>query len=98
MAGFFGPQQWALLMMDEAGENLHYAIAIGETQETLRDLPPVKVGQGFAGRVAAQGTSMIVPDVSLRSGVRRVCAAASGVADPVDCLPAHPFQGQRCWA
>ncbi|MDP9037793.1 MAG: sensor domain-containing diguanylate cyclase [Acidobacteriota bacterium] len=63
MAGFFGPQQWALMMMDEDGENLHYAIAVGETQETLKDLPPVKVGQGFAGRVAAQGTSMIVPDV-----------------------------------
>ncbi|GAC1425696.1 MAG: hypothetical protein NVSMB62_22910 [Acidobacteriaceae bacterium] len=64
MAGFFGPQQWALLMMDPDGENLHYAIAVGETEETLKDLPPIKVGQGFAGRVAAQGTSMIVPDVS----------------------------------
>lgn len=65
MAGFFGPQQWALLMMDEAGEELHYAIAIGETQDTLRDLPPVRVGEGFSGRVAAQGSAIIVPDVSL---------------------------------
>jgi diguanylate cyclase (GGDEF)-like protein len=65
MAGFYGPQQWALLMMDESGQELHYAIAIGETQETLRDLPAVKVGQGFSGRVAAQGTAIIVPDVSL---------------------------------
>src|SRR5947209_5171577 len=60
MAGFFGPQQWALLMMDESGEELYYAIAIGETQETLRDLPPVRVGEGFSGRVAAQGSAIIV--------------------------------------
>ena len=65
MAGFFGPQQWALLMMDEAGENLHYAIAVGETSDSLKDLPPVKLGQGFSGRVAAQGSAIIVPDVSL---------------------------------
>ena len=65
MAHFFGPQQWALLMMDDSTQELHYAIAIGETQETLRDLPAVKVGQGFAGRVAAHGSAIIVPDVNL---------------------------------
>jgi diguanylate cyclase (GGDEF)-like protein len=65
MANFFGPQQWSMLLMDEDGKNLHYAIAVGETEESLRELAPVAVGTGFSGRVAQQGTSLIVPDVNL---------------------------------
>lgn len=64
MAGFFGPERWSLLLVDEARENLYYAIAVGENQQTLEGLR-VPMGEGVAGWVAATGNPLIVPDVNL---------------------------------
>ena len=36
MAQFFGPERWSLLMVDEGGEELYYAIAVGENQQSLK--------------------------------------------------------------
>ncbi len=52
---------WALLMLDEASQDLYYAIAAGEEQETLRGLR-VKVGEGVAGWVVQHGETLIVPE------------------------------------
>jgi diguanylate cyclase (GGDEF)-like protein len=52
---------WTLLMLDEATQELTYAIAAGGEQEALRGLR-VKVGEGVAGWVAAHGETLIVPE------------------------------------
>ncbi|MCU1322042.1 MAG: diguanylate cyclase with sensor [Acidobacteriaceae bacterium] len=64
MAQFFGPERWSLLMVDEAEDDLYYAIAVGENAETLKGLR-VKMGEGVAGWVAKTGNPLVVPDVSL---------------------------------
>ncbi len=64
MANFFGPERWSLLMIDQAKQDLYYAIAVGEDASSLKGLR-VPLGQGVAGWVAATGNPLVVPDVSL---------------------------------
>src|SRR5271165_1437583 len=52
---------WVLLMLDEASQELYYAIAGGDEQETLKGLR-VKVGEGLAGWVLQHGETVIVPE------------------------------------
>ena len=52
---------WTLLMVDEASQELYYAIAAGGEQEALRGLR-VKVGEGVAGWVAEHGETLIIPE------------------------------------
>ncbi len=52
---------WTLLMLDDATQELYYAIAAGGEHEALRDLR-VKVGEGVAGWVVAHGETLIVPE------------------------------------
>ena len=52
---------WTLLILDEATQELYYAIAAGGEQEALRSLR-VKVGEGVAGWVAQHGETLIVPE------------------------------------
>jgi diguanylate cyclase (GGDEF)-like protein len=52
---------WTLLMLDEATQELYYAIAAGGEEAALRDLR-VKVGEGVAGWVAQHGETLIVPE------------------------------------
>ena len=54
-------QLWALLMLDDATQELYYALAKGGEEETLRDLR-VKVGEGVAGWVVQHGETLIVPE------------------------------------
>lgn len=62
VAEYFRPDTWSLLMVDEAKDELYFAIAVGEASEPLRDVR-LKVGEGIAGWVARHGESLIVPDV-----------------------------------
>ncbi len=64
MAGFFGPERWSLLLVDQTETELNFEIAVGENANSLRGLK-VKMGEGVAGWVAATGHPLIVPDVSL---------------------------------
>ena len=64
MAGFFSPERWSMLMVDEKAQQLYYPIAAGETAESLKHLR-IPMGEGIAGYVATSGTTLIVPDVSL---------------------------------
>jgi diguanylate cyclase (GGDEF)-like protein len=54
-------QLWALLMLDEATQELYYALAKGGEEAALRDLR-VKVGEGVAGWVVEHGETLIVPE------------------------------------
>lgn len=64
MAGFFGPERWSLMMIDDTTNELYYAIAVGENQQSLKGLR-VPMGEGMAGWVAATGNALVVPDVAL---------------------------------
>jgi diguanylate cyclase (GGDEF)-like protein len=52
---------WTLLILDEASQELYYAMVAGGEQEALRGLR-VKVGEGVAGWVAQHGETLIVPE------------------------------------
>jgi diguanylate cyclase (GGDEF)-like protein len=52
---------WTLLMLDEAKDELYYAIAAGSGESALRDLR-VKRGEGVAGWVVEHGETLIVPE------------------------------------
>ena len=51
-----------LLMVDEAKNELYFAIAVGAASEALKNVR-LKVGEGIAGHVAKYGERLIVPDV-----------------------------------
>jgi diguanylate cyclase (GGDEF)-like protein len=61
MAEYFRPDTWSLLMVDEAQQEMYFAIAVGDKAEVLKDLR-LKVGEGIAGWVAKEGKQLIVPD------------------------------------
>jgi diguanylate cyclase (GGDEF)-like protein len=63
MAEYYRPDTWSLLMVDEARDELYFAIAVGDKAEALKNVR-LKMGEGIAGWVAKHGESRIVPDVS----------------------------------
>src|ERR1043165_5194028 len=62
MAEYFRPDTWSLLMVDEAKDELYFAIAVGDAAEMLQSVR-LKVGEGIAGWVAKHGEPLLVPDV-----------------------------------
>ena len=62
MAAHFRPDNWSLLIVDEAKDEMYFAIAVGEAAQSLKTLR-LKVGEGIAGWVARHGEPLIVPDV-----------------------------------
>ena len=54
MAEYFRPDTWSLLMVDEAKDELYFAIAVGDKAEALKNVR-LKVGEGIAGWVAKHG-------------------------------------------
>src|SRR3981081_3025442 len=61
-AEYFRPDTWSLLMVDDDGNELYFAIAVGTASEALKNLR-LKVGEGIAGYVAKHGEPLVVPDV-----------------------------------
>ena len=61
MERFIDAELWTLLMLDQATQELYYALAAGGEEAALRDLR-VKIGEGVAGWVAQHGETLIVPE------------------------------------
>lgn len=61
MEQFFLPEQWSLLIVDEAQQDLFYAVVVGRAETDLRD-ERVKIGEGLAGWVAQHGETLIIPE------------------------------------
>ena len=61
MAEYFRPDTWSLLMVDEAREELYFAIAVGDKAEALKNVR-LKVGEGIAGWVAQHRKSLLLID------------------------------------
>jgi diguanylate cyclase (GGDEF)-like protein len=81
---------WALLMLEESTQDLYYAIAAGEEQETLRGLR-VKPGEGVAGWVLNHSETLIVPEVD---GDPRVEQSATPGITSVRSVIALPLRGR----
>jgi diguanylate cyclase (GGDEF)-like protein len=60
---FLRPENWSLLLLDEAKQELYFELAVGKASQALKDVR-IKVGQGIAGWVAQYGEVVIVPDTS----------------------------------
>ncbi|HVU47042.1 MAG TPA: sensor domain-containing diguanylate cyclase [Terracidiphilus sp.] len=73
---------WTLVMLDEARQELYYAIAAGGEHEALRDLR-VKVGEGVAGWVVEHGETLIVPEAEEDPRWRKSSKMRSVIALPL---------------
>jgi diguanylate cyclase (GGDEF)-like protein len=60
---FLRPDNWSLLLLDEATQELYFELAVGKVSQALKDVR-IKMGQGIAGWVAQHGEIVIVPDTS----------------------------------
>ena len=61
MEQYFRPEQWSLLIVDEARQDLFYAVVVGHAEADLRDVR-VALGDGLAGWVAVNGETLIIPE------------------------------------
>ena len=62
ISDFLQPDTWSLLMLDENTQELYFEIAIGAGANKLKDVR-LKLGEGIAGWVAANGEPVLVEDV-----------------------------------
>ncbi|HEX7407082.1 MAG TPA: sensor domain-containing diguanylate cyclase [Candidatus Binatia bacterium] len=62
VAEYFRPDTWSLLMVDEAADELYFAIAVGDAADALKSVR-LHIGEGIAGWVARNGEALVVPDV-----------------------------------
>ena len=60
---FLRPDNWSLLLLDEAKQELYFELAVGKASQALKDVR-IKMGQGIAGWVAQHGEIVVVPDTS----------------------------------
>src|SRR6202162_3417806 len=60
---FLRPDNWSLLLLDEAKQELYFELAVGKASQALKDVR-IKIGQGIAGWVAQHGEAVVVPDTS----------------------------------
>src|SRR5260370_18164723 len=60
---FLRPENWSLLLLDEANQELYFELAVGKASQALKDVR-IKMGQGIAGWVAQHGETVVVPDTT----------------------------------
>src|ERR1700751_5511585 len=92
MERFIDAELWTLLMLDEATQELYYAIAAGGEQAALRDLR-VKVGEGVAGWVVQHGETLIVPEAMSDPRLMEESGASSHNVRSVIALPLRGRKG-----
>lgn len=82
---------WTLLMLDEATQELYYALAAGGEQAKLSDLR-VKVGEGVAGWVLEHSETLIVPE---GAGDPRIIKIGPPRPPKVRSIVALPLRGRK---
>jgi diguanylate cyclase (GGDEF)-like protein len=83
---------WTLLMLDEASQELYYAIAAGGEQDALRGLR-VKVGEGVAGWVAEHGETLIIPEAEHDPRLKKAHTVKPGKVRSVIAMPLRGRKG-----
>src|SRR6266705_5321638 len=87
MAEYFRPDTWSLLMVDEAKNELYFAIAVGTASEALKNVR-LKVGEGIAGHVAKYGEKLVVPDVRAdQRFAKRIDEMTQWETESIICIP-----------
>jgi diguanylate cyclase (GGDEF)-like protein len=92
MERFIEAEQWTLLMLDEARQELYYAIAAGREEASLRNLR-VKVGEGVAGWVVQHGETLLVPEAQDDPRVKEEHGAQPRTVRSVIALPLRGRKG-----
>ena len=92
MERFIEADLWTLLMLDEASQELYYAITAGGEEASLRDLR-VKVGEGVAGWVVKHGETLLVPEAENDPRVRKASGAQLQKVRSVIALPLRGRKG-----
>jgi diguanylate cyclase (GGDEF)-like protein len=82
---------WTLLLLDEASQELYYALTAGEEQDALRGLR-VKPGEGLAGWVLEHGETLMIPESA--SG-HRLAPARAASKHKVNSAIALPLRGRK---
>jgi diguanylate cyclase (GGDEF)-like protein len=85
---------WTLLMLDDATNELYYAIAAGGEQKALSGLR-VKVGEGVAGWVVEHGETLIVPEAEADPRVKKAGTAKPRTVRSVIALPLRGRKGTQ---
>ena len=83
---------WTLLMLDEASNELYYALAAGGEQAALADLR-VKVGEGVAGWVVEHGETLIVPESAEDPRLKLEPGVQARRVQSVICMPLRGRKG-----
>jgi diguanylate cyclase (GGDEF)-like protein len=92
MERFVEAELWTLLMLDEASQELYYAIAAGREEASLRGLR-VKVGEGVAGWVVEHGETLLVPEAQSDPRVQEESGAKPNTVRSVIALPLRGRKG-----
>src|SRR5271157_4820666 len=92
MERFVEADLWTLLMLDEASQELYYAIAAGREEASLRGMR-VKVGEGVAGWVVEHGETLLVPEAQNDPRVKKEHAAKPSTIRSVIALPLRGRKG-----
>ena len=90
MERFIEAELWTLLMLDEARQELYYAIVAGGEESALRGVR-VKMGEGVAGWVVQHGETLLVPEAGSDPRVRRRRRQAATVRSVI----ALPLRGRK---
>jgi len=91
MERLIAAELWTLLILDEARQELYYALVAGGDVGSLRDLR-VKMGEGVAGWVAEHGETLIVPGTV---DDPRLKDAHTGRPGKVHSVIALPLKGRK---
>jgi diguanylate cyclase (GGDEF)-like protein len=91
MERFIEADLWTLLMLDDARQELYYAIASGNEEKALSDLR-VKIGEGVAGWVVEHGETLIIPEVE--DNDPRMRQTVTGQKRNVRSVIAMPLRGR----
>jgi diguanylate cyclase (GGDEF)-like protein len=94
MERFIEADLWTLLMLDEARQELYYAVTAGGEEASLRDLR-VKVGEGVAGWVVEHGETLLVPEAENDPRVRQALGAQPQTVRSVIALPLRGRKGTQ---
>ena len=80
---------WTLLIPDETGKELYYALASGGKEKDLKGLR-VKFGEGIAGWVAQNGESLILPESECKAN-----ELSGGPLASIKSVIALPLRGRK---
>jgi len=89
VAELFSPENWSLLLVDEATQELYFEIAVGDIKHTekLKDMR-LKIGEGVAGWVAKTGRPLFVPSADKEPRfARKVDQATQFSTESIICIP-----------